>query len=293
MQKGVVVSSSRDIPILLFLWKWRVSTTAALIKKFFPNCAARTAYNRVLRLREGGLIKARADGVGQDFVCTLDMKGFRTIRRYLPHLREEGFKSDDHGHDLLVSAFHLGEWLCEKPQNATLLSGQELKRTFPELLPSWVPRSENHRPDGYTRIQVGEKYLTYAIEAELTYKNPPYYENVAAFYESARGIDRILWIVPGESMATNLNSKMKTSSSANTSPHNFAIFKEFKELGWEAKIAVGPDAGKSLSNLYSGNSRETERKLTGSSLVHSLLDVRKSPHTAIAYRGYEVGDFRD
>ena len=71
------------------------------------------------------------------------------------------------------------------------------------------------------------------------------------------------------------------------------IFEEFKVLGWQAKVAVGPDTGKTLSNLLMGSVLEAEGNLTVTSLVQALLDVRKSPHSATAYRGYEVGAFRD
>ena len=57
MSYNVVLSENREIPLLLFLWKWKVSTTAALIQKFFPNCKGKTAYNRILSLRKAGLIQ--------------------------------------------------------------------------------------------------------------------------------------------------------------------------------------------------------------------------------------------
>ncbi len=293
MNNTVILSSEREVPLLHFLWKWKITTTAALIKKFFPNCKGKTAYNRLLSLRHAGLIRVRSDGMGQKFVCTLDQRGFDAIREELPQLKEEGYKSEFMAHDLLVSAFHLGNWLVEKPKEAVLFSEQQLRRYEPEFYPDWVPKSEIHRPDGYSRVPLEGELSTVAIEVELTHKRDSDYTRVAEFYGHYRNIKKVLWLVPRESMAAGLDEKLRSASRRTESPHNFILLEQFRLLGWESHISIGPDQGKTLSNMLSGIAQEPGRLLTDSSLGLTLLDLRKSPHISTVYRGYQFGDFAD
>src|SRR5258708_5011759 len=98
----VNLNPHRDIPLLQFLWLWKVSTMKALCHRFFPNSAPNTAYRRILTLQEGGFIAPRSDRCGIKRVWTLTPKGYKVIRPDLPTLKEEGFASEHIGHDLLV-----------------------------------------------------------------------------------------------------------------------------------------------------------------------------------------------
>ena len=293
MSKKVMLSRTRDVPILQFLWKWKVSTTAALVEKFFKNCSGKTAYNRLLALRQAGLIRINADGLGQKFVYSLDRKGFEAIRETLPLMQEEGYKSEQEGHDLLVAAFHLGEWLNEKPEVATLFSEQQLRRMYPDMYPAWVPKSEVHRPDGYTQTLIGDRLSTIAIEVEISNKRDADYLRIAEFYSHYSNIVRVLWLVPRHSTALNIQQKMIEVQNGTPSPHNFVLLDEFQKLGWHCEFDLGPDQGKTVLSLLSGKTPERYRKESGPILAHALLDTRKSPHTSDAYRGYQLGDFRD
>lgn len=291
MGKQVVLSELREIPLLLFLWKWKVSTTAALIKKFFPNCKEKTAYNRILALRHAGLIQVRSDCGGQKFICALDEKGFDHIRTKLPFIGEDGFKSEHMGHDLLVAAFQMGNWLLESPQGIEFFSEQQLRRTKEEYYPAWVPKSATHRPDGYTRLTLAGKSTTVAIEVELSHKSDAEYLRIAEHYDLFRTVARVLWLVPRRATAHTLHAKMKAETRRQPFPHDFVVFEEFQNRGWDARIIVGPDEGKSLSDFYSEVCPKSGGLLPDSCLAQALLDLRKSPHVAITYRGYELGDF--
>ena len=291
MGKNVLLSEEREIPILFFLWKWKVSTTAALIKKFFPHCAGKTAYNRILSLRQAGLIQLRSDSGGQKFICSLDKQGFETIRKRLTKMKEEGYKSEYMGHDLVASAFQLGDWLIECPKGVSFFTEQELRRIDPGLYPEWVPKSEVHRPDGYSRITMDGKPATVAFEAELNQKSDAEYERVAEHYDLFRTILRVFWLMPRESTAKNLHQKLKKYSRRVPSPHNFLIFEEFQNQGWQSKILFGPDEGKTLSEVLAGLEPQSRGSPPAKFLAQSLLDLRKSPHVAVSYRGYRLGDF--
>ncbi len=293
MSRNVILSESREVPLLLFLWKWKVLSTAALTLKFFQGCSGKTAYNRLLSLRHAGLIQIRSDGPGQKFVCALHRKGFDAISEYLPPLKEKGFKSEQIGHDLVVSAFQLGDWLLDKPEGATLFSEQQLRRIYPDMYPDWVPRSEIHRPDGYTRTLIGDHLATIAIEVELSAKRDADYLKVAEFYSYYQTIARVLWLVPRRSMALSIQERVNKSHNAITSPHNFVLLEEFQKLGWHAGILLGQDQGKSVMSFLAGKLPEKPPILSGAVPSLALLDTRKSPHTSSVYRSYQFGDFRD
>ncbi len=293
MKNKVMLSDDRDIPMLHFLWKWKVSSTAALTKKFFPNCKGKTAYNRLLDLRQAKIIQVQADPKGIKFVCMLGQKGFDAIRGDLPPLEEEGYKSEHPEHDLFTSAFHLGDWLLAKPDAVTLFSEQQLRRIHPDYYPNWVPKSKLHRPDGYTRIQVGDSFSTTAIEVELWQKRDSDYLNVAEFYSQSRNIKRVLWLVPRQSMAITIQERMSDSHIEGVSPHNFVILEDFKNSGWHAQVSLGHDKGQSIHALFSGNVGDMPRFPGESILTQCLLDTRKSPHTSSVCRGFQLGDFCD
>lgn len=293
MIQNVILSDTREVPLLHFLWKWKVSTTAALTKKFFPNCKGKTAYNRLLALRHAGLIRVSSDGQGQKFICSLGRKGFEAIKEGLPLMKEEGFKSEHMGHDVLVSAFHLGEWLLEKPESTTLFSEQQLRRMYSDMYPAWIPRSDVHRPDGYTQTLLGDRLTTIAFEVELSNKRDPDYLKIAEFYENYPKIEKILWLVPRLSTAQTIQEKMDHVFHGVPSPHQFILLEEFTNLGWHSEIGLGVDQGKSILSVLSGKAQEKHRKSSGSILSQSLLDTRKSPHTSDTYHNYQLGDFRD
>lgn len=291
MSCNVVLSSSREIPLLLFLWKWKVSTTAALIKRFFPTCNGKTAYNRLLALRKAGMIQVRSDDGGQKFICALNQGGYDRIKNKIANIESDGFRSEHMGHDLLVGAFQLGNWLTITPPEVDFFTEQQLRRIAPKFYPPWVPNSSTHRPDGYTRITAGGQQTTIAIEVELSHKTDADYLRIAEHYELFRTIAKVLWLVPRKSTAYTLHEKMKNATKQRANPHNFVQFQDFQERGWNCKVLVGPDTGKTLSEFYSEIRQNSGERPPDASLAHLLLDLRKSPHVAMTYRGYELGDF--
>lgn len=293
MTNNIVLSSDRELPLLLFLWKWKVSTVAALVRKFYPTCSQKTAYNRLLSLRHARMIQMRADGFGQKFVVALDQKGLEEIQNFLPAIEDRGYKSEQVGHDLVLSAFHLGDWLLETPKHATLFSEQQLRRMSPELYPDWIPKTGVHRPDGYTQTLYRGQTATFAIEVELSQKRNRDYANAAEFYLYCRGIARVLWLVPRLSMAKTLHEHLIQKGKAERDMHDFFLLEDFMQRGWDSEAVAGPDLGKSVASLMSGKTQENTGKSPGSIMAHSLLDTRKSPHTSRFYRNFQLGDFRD
>ena len=274
------LSTERDIPLLGFLWRWKVITTRALHAKFFPETSLVAAYHRLNKLERAGIIKSVCDERAQNFHWTLAKSGFAAIRSFLPALREEGFASEHVRHDGLVSAFHLGEWLDVRPENVQLFSEQQLRRYATESLPLWIPSPEIHRPDGYWGIPAQEKILPVAVEVELAQKSSSFYQALGDYYSEEQSVLRVMWLVELESQARSIQKQIAKSESDRCGIHNFVSMDQFTRHGWCAKICSGPESGKSM--------RETLHLLIeqqgGQSTVNSsstlttrhLLDARKS-----------------
>lgn len=288
MSKPVLSINKRDIELLHFLWKWKVATTAALSQRFFINRSKTTAYKRLWELELGRYIQSISDYRSYHSVWTLTKLGFGIIKPFLPALREDGFRSENISHDLITSAVHLGDYLLDCPTNVSFFSEQELRRLALEFYPSWVPKSELHRPDGYWHVPIGKPMATVGLEVELSPKKNVQYEVIADFYASFPQVVRVLWIVPKSSTAKILHDKFSKTLSYAPMIHNFAIFPNFQKSGWEALIECGPEAGKPIAKLIGKNSEFSPKK--NSELP--FLDTRKSPYKSRSFRPLELSDFR-
>ena len=301
MKKMMGQITDRDFEVLKFLWRWKVTTTAVLITKFFPGCKPMTAYNRLCALQNNGIIRSRNPYHGQGGLWSLTDEGYERIRGklfFLFDLKELGFKSEYPGHDLLVSALHNGEWLLDPPPGVEMFSEQELRRVNPEFYPPWVPRLQTNRPDGYFRVPIGNRKRTIAIEVELNQKAKIQYQEVARFYRSETGIERVIWLTDTQAFGRNLNSILKKEDDRESYPHAFVSFPEFKKLGWDAVAEAGSDAGKTIFEiLYPG--RESPRAFGGESrgsaplprMTDCLLNISKSPNKSIAPSFLELPSF--
>ncbi len=272
MKKRVLLTAKRDVPILLFLWKWKVMTTAALAKRFYPDAKPATAYRRLWCLAQAGYIQIRANAQGERFVWMLTKKGFNVIKDQLPELKEEGFLSENVSHDFMVTAAHLGDWLCGAPANVEFFTEQQLRRYHQEHYPAWISKKELHRPDGYWRIKSGQQSTTIALEVELVQKTATSYRDCSIFYSHFSNVHRVLWIVTSSSIARMVTREMGHSGAPDQSFHNFILLKEFQQNGWQAQVFSGNEKGRTISSLLSTGPTDGPQ----TSVTFLLLDARKS-----------------
>lgn len=286
--KKRAVLSDFDLSLLSFLWKWRVSTTAALSSRFYPHKNLRRAYNRLLVLEKAGIIQSRADIRGERFLWTLTREGYRRIRHTLPlELEEEGFESKALGHDLLCSAVLAGDWLLTKtPPDLIQVTEQQLWRLKDEDYP--VPLRTSHRSDGYWYYKTCEKLI--ALEVQISRQKIKDYQRAGEFYERDERIETVLWLVDEISLSRAI-LKGVSGYGKSTKKHNFVSFDNFFKNGYEARIEVGELEGISLHQLLCGNLKEAIPAVSDSQrAVKKLLDVRKSPHIAKNERYFVPGD---
>lgn len=280
MARKRVILTERDLSLLEFLWKWKVVSTAALTARFFENRAPETAYTRLWHLKRSGHIAFVATGDAEAFVWALTQNGFHAIRNRLPELDEEGFKSESAGHDHLVSAIHLGDWLKAPPPGSESISEQEIRRFHLDCFPDWCPKTKRHRPDGYWRALRRDKWLTIALEVEIHQKKSSYYSWLAKFYDERQEIDRVVWVVKPRRLADSIWRELKRAVGERVAIHNLLALEDVQKLGWQSPILVGPEQGKPLAFLLNPSPQSSSNP----DWTRFLLDTRKSPHKSTRYR---------
>jgi hypothetical protein len=171
----------------------------------------------------------------------------------------------------------LGDWLLGVPKDADIFSEQELRRLA--VYPEWVPRTELHRPDGYSKILVDGKLAVIAFEVELTHKEDSRYEILAKFYDREPSIYRVLWLVESETSARYIQKRLMKSVSNRCLVHDFVSIDDFSSKAWMAPILLGFESGKTISFLMNSE--------LGTACNHVpstfLLDGRRTPYRSPSY----------
>jgi hypothetical protein len=267
--------TDRDLDVLKFLWRWKLASTSALAQCFFAGTRVNTAYNRLLELEAKRFLRHVSFGYQKGGAWALDVHGFQFLNPHLLEMKSKGYRSENSLHDYYATAFHLGEWLVHKPHRSLLCSEQELRRLDPDLLPVWVPKSGNHRPDGYTAHDTGRGAHLYAFECELSQKSRTRYEETLTFYDEEETIAAVFWLTGGiaiEKAIQNCNS-----TTARPHLHHFVTLSDFQKCGWSAPLTKGIFNGKSLAGLLIDKAGTKPVQSPDKSSVSLLLESRKKP----------------
>jgi hypothetical protein len=268
--------TARDYKILNFLWRWKVVSSQALARKFFPGIQNCSAHLRLRQLEEVGYL-VTLPVAKKRYAWGLGKKGYDSIWERLATEVHDGYKPDYPHHDFVATAFHLGEWLTSLPEGADVFSEQELRCIPDDLWPEWIPQSVAHRPDGYSRYTQGEKQALAAFEVEMTLKSKSRYEARVYFYENQPTIERVFWLVGTKGMAESIRRVFERYNAKHFSKHNFILLSDFHNTGWDTKIFQGRLEGKTLIELLG------RADVTMPPLWHhprstlSFLDTRVSP----------------
>lgn len=265
--------------ILMFLWRWKLLSTAALSVRFFPHLMPHSAYKRFAGLRKKELIGMVADPTCQKFLWALTRKGFEVIKHELPLLREEGFKSENQEHDYLVTAIHLGDSILDNADASWVFTEQELRRYDPELYPEWVPKSSLHRCDGLWKIGVGSDRKIFGLEVELSSKRDCDYHLVSKHYSRHTGINGVIWVCPSNAMARRLHRLVRDKDESQEDKHCFFTVPDFQSDGWGASCKFGGQVGKTLREIL----RKTDGRHWESIPAQLLCDRHKRRTTFEAY----------
>lgn len=271
----------KELPILVFLWRWKVATTAAVFIRFQPTYgwAPFTAYQRLLKLQAKGFVEAKLVNSRSFAVWTLTRSGFTAIRNSLPILKEEGFASEAPEHDLYVLAAQFGDWLPKGTvDDVAFFTEQELRRQSPETLFSWLPPTTAHRPDGYWYFPNAKPNSLVSLEVEINRKAFADYVGYGNFYNRYKVIESVVWIVQSQSLANKIEEAAHGNLAEFRDIHNFVLLKDFLESGWQAPIFHG-FAVRSTMSAFLNHQRlnqigTTQKQNANRGLVSSILDRR-------------------
>ena len=287
MRGKVLRLSNSSAAMLMFLWKWKLATTATLAQIFRGNSSIDAYYRILLRFEKAKYIRSVVSRDGNGFVWMLDKDGFTFVKDRLPELVEDGFLSENVGHDLLSLAAQLGYWVKGCPPGCEIITEQALRRIAKDSLPTWVPRSNIHRPDGYWHINDGNQTRLLALEVELNQKKLDDYETVGRFYSKYIECDGVIWIIGKRVSAKSINGAISKAISAEQTIHSFITLEEFIKNHWHAKVSTGNGVGRSIVQLLSRSSAEAHPQ---PDTTH-FFDTRKYPIKSATKQNLETHHF--
>lgn len=248
--RGIQLTSRRDLPMFLFLWRWKVVSTAALHVRFYQEASRARCFKRLRMLEKSGYVVASYIAEWPGFAWTLNKKGFDAIRGLLPDGVGAGFKSEAPYHDLLATAVQLGDCLVESPKNVAFFSEQQLRRRPREFWPDWIPKDFSRRPDGFTIVQRGDTSHVIAIEIERSAKQARDLEDIGHAYARSLAIHWVLWAMPAERRIRDMRKHLTELDNTRREIHNFVTLESIQEFGWQAAIVEGAQKGVSLREFF-------------------------------------------
>jgi hypothetical protein len=228
--------SNRDFQMLKYIWRWKISSTASIHGAVNPALSPYSTYKALVKLEIAQFIRADVHLVETFYVWQLTEKGFYAIKEFLGDLKEDGYLSENHYHDRLVQALHLGDWSrCNLPQ-VIHFTEQEMRRREMDGFPDWVPQTTEHRADGYTRFIGPARSWTFAYEVELSVKAVHKYEAILRFYRTSRSADRVIWLTSSQEVRSAILRAKSCIRDDSTNFHVFIDQEEFLSTGWDAKV---------------------------------------------------------
>lgn len=289
-KRKTIYPTATELKLFEFLWRWKLATSPVVYEKFYAWRSRRNSYNRLLRMERQGYLKYLQDQSCVYRAWSLGKRGYQAIKHRLPVLESDGYKTENVGHDYLVTTAHQGTWVLSPPDDVYISTEQELRRVDPDHLPRWVPNPKDHRPDGYWAAQNGSDWSLVALEVEISRKLAINYDLVARFYAQYPAVKRVLWLVDKESMKKWLIRKL-CKTGADGSVHNFVTLEPYLTSGWNTTIEAGPDAGMSISEMLHTRLRiqGLKKDYKGATSLHPqyLLDSRKCSFMLGSYENHE------
>ncbi len=279
--------TDRDVQILNYLWRWKILSSQAIARKFFPNAKPENAHERLRQLEEVKFIEA-IEVQKRCYAWQLNKRGYNAIRSWMSEDIHHGYRSEYPHHDYLTTAFHLGEGLNQELDSEMIYTEQELRCNPDEFYPEWIPQSILHRPDGYTRVMQGDQQTLFAFEVELSLKAKNRYENLVYFYERHPSINHVFWLMGTTGMLRSIERIFERYNASRFSKHNFILLEDFLKTGWSTPIYKGNLAGKTLQEIHSHCGITSPTLWHHKSCVESLLDLRRNPSKSKTSENSEI-----
>jgi hypothetical protein len=272
----------RDKLILKYIWLWKIASSASIHEAVGRPKSVYSTYKVLAKLEAHELIECRFDLWEQFHVWQLTEKGFYEVKNYVGELKEDGYLSENHRHDRLVQAFQLGEWSTHQLQNLTFFTEQNLRRMDVVHYPQWLPPSNGHRPDGYTKIDGEKRPWVLAYEVELSAKHVQKYEGILEFYRHTKTVDQVLWLIGEKFIRDQILQAKSCIKETSSNYHLFVDLNDFLKNGWDAAIAN--ERSENLGTLrdkYRGICGDFYGEILGRSRGNSRVTVHLNPRKVI------------
>lgn len=189
------------------------------------------------------------DNLGFD-ILQLTKKSFSLIQHDLGELKEKRFNPQSVAHDYWATVFQIGSCLNFSMQTVTHVTEQEIQSLDQDLLPSWVPRSRDHIPDGLFEVNEGTEARRFAIEVDLNLKSLLKYDKAAYYFDGIDSeIDVVFWICGSLSIAESIYDRLQKARLRRLDIHHFLVTDDFKFHGWNAEARTGQFSGESIQEI--------------------------------------------
>lgn len=274
-QKSNFQITKNDYKLLEFLWKWKLSTSSIINQAIYKNRSADRCYRRLRSLEKNKYIESNFSIDRMVCLWTLTDKGYQLLNFENVEISQRGFRSEHPEHDFWSSLIHLGSWINHAPVNSELFSEQQLRRYELESYPEWVPHTQQHRPDGWWKLDLTKpnKDSLIALEIEMTRKPSTSYSDLGEFYSNVIHVHQVIWVVRTESDANFIFRNIAAGSSTEGREQSFVLFSQFIKDQWQATIVLGKNKGKSIQEILNPHNTNTAPLMA----QRCLLDTRKTP----------------
>ncbi len=274
--------SPQELRLLKFLWRWKLAPHTVLHRLFFPEQSPWRVYKKLRRLLREGYIKEELPSlVVPTALFSLTQKGFDLFKRELENLEQKRFRPQSVPHDYLATSFQLGEFILESKAGVEFFTETELSAHDISQFPDWVPPKKDHIPDGLTMIQGQNKRRIFAIEVEVTLKPIVRYDKMNLYFHLSKEVDQVFWLCGSQAVAKTIFCKFESSRMPYLDPHSFLLISDFRTLGWQARVMMGAEKGKTVQEIYAANLWQTPGKKPAKSgstkLSEILFPISKSP----------------
>lgn len=216
---------------------------------FWKSGSEKTFEKKLERLVTKGLLQ-RVEHIGRIRFFQLTHQGFLRFRQGLDGFREEGFASESLWHDFLTLALQLGLWSAARPSGVEIVTEQDIRRFYRNELPYWLPSTELHRSDGFTRFKGSSEHKIVSFEVEISRKAVDRYDPVCQYYQKNTDIDLVVWLIRDLTLMKVIQERIILSADS-LNRHGFILLEDFKTNFWDAEVLMHQKGSIKFVNLMS------------------------------------------
>jgi len=206
-------------------------------------------YQILRRLFNEGYLKEVSHSASSVSFWTLTKKGFQYIDDGSMGLTQARYQPQALLHDYWAMIFQLGDFVLGIPNSVEIISEQEFTARELSDLPEWVPKSKEHIPDGFTKVEKSHISSVMAFEVELSAKSDSRYEEMIRYLDQKEEVTWVLWLCANDKIIQKITRQIVAVRRRRPLIHNFVLQKDVQDHGWSASFLWGELGGKTVYEL--------------------------------------------